>query len=209
MDGLPFFTVSETAPRKPSEIEREVIALFEQFRNPLLRYVFSFGISMHDAEEVVQEVFLSLFRHLQLGRSRTNLRGWIFRVAHNHALRQRGAEKKVRVRTSPSRAPSSSRHASSHTSCSSRCFKRPQACRRRRILVGQKPPRRPRLQHPQDAFKAGPVDAHGRPRLSLRRFGSGSRGSVSSHCRSLNNSDRFLLMHEVHQTTRLLQKSQA
>jgi RNA polymerase sigma-70 factor, ECF subfamily len=62
MDGLPFFTVSETAPRKPSEIEREVIALFEQFRNPLLRYVFSFGISMHDAEEVVQEVFLSLFR---------------------------------------------------------------------------------------------------------------------------------------------------
>jgi hypothetical protein len=35
----------------------------------------------------------------------------------------------------------------------------------------------------------------------LRCFGSGSRGSISSHCRSLNNSNRFLLMQEVHQTT--------
>jgi hypothetical protein len=43
--------------------------------------------------------------------------------------------------------------------------------------------------------------------LSLRRFGSGSSGSISSHCASFNNSNRFLLMQEVHQTTRLTQKS--
>jgi RNA polymerase sigma-70 factor, ECF subfamily len=73
---------------KPSEIEREVIGFFEEFRDPLLRYALSFGISVHDAEEVVQEVFLSLFRHLQSRRSRKNLRGWIFRVAHNLALKQ-------------------------------------------------------------------------------------------------------------------------
>jgi RNA polymerase sigma-70 factor (ECF subfamily) len=47
-----------------------VMSLFEQFRNPLFRYVLSFGIPVHDAEEITQEVFLSLFRHLQLGRSR-------------------------------------------------------------------------------------------------------------------------------------------
>jgi RNA polymerase sigma-70 factor (ECF subfamily) len=34
-------------------------------------------------------VFLSLFRHVQLGRPRTNLRGWLFRVAHNLALKHR------------------------------------------------------------------------------------------------------------------------
>ena len=62
---------AETAPsEKPSEIEREVMELFEQLRNPLLRYALSFGIPVHDAEEIVQEVFLSLFRHLQLRRSR-------------------------------------------------------------------------------------------------------------------------------------------
>jgi hypothetical protein len=43
----------------------------------------------------------------------------------------------------------------------------------------------------------------------LRRFGSGSRGSINSHCRSLNNSKRFLLMQKVQQTTHLMQKSTA
>jgi RNA polymerase sigma-70 factor (ECF subfamily) len=83
------------APR-PSETESAVMTFFEQYRDPILRYALSFGISVHDAEEVAQEVFLSLFRHLQLGRSRKNLRGWIFRVAHNLALKQRYASQKSR-----------------------------------------------------------------------------------------------------------------
>jgi hypothetical protein len=53
------------------------------------------------------------------------------------------------------------------------------------------------------------LDAHGRPRLSLRRFGAGSSGAINSHCASLNNSNRFLLMQEVHQASRLTQKSLA
>jgi RNA polymerase sigma-70 factor, ECF subfamily len=79
---------------KPCESEREVIRLFEQLRNPLLRYVISLGLSVHDGEEIIQEVFLALFRHLQLGRSRRNLRGWVFRVSHNLALKQRTANQK-------------------------------------------------------------------------------------------------------------------
>ena len=63
--------------------------LFEEFRNPLLRYSLSLGLPIHDAEDVIQEVFLALFRHLHLDRSRKNLRGWLFRVAHNLALKQR------------------------------------------------------------------------------------------------------------------------
>src|SRR5271163_4533945 len=78
----------------PSDIEREVMELFERFRNPLLRYALSFGVPVHDAEEIVQEVFLSLFRHLQLRRSRKNLRGWVFRVTHNLALKQRHANQR-------------------------------------------------------------------------------------------------------------------
>jgi RNA polymerase sigma-70 factor (ECF subfamily) len=86
---------------EPSEIEREVMDLFEQFRNPLLRYAFSFGIPVHDAEEIVQEVFLSLFRHLQAGKSRRNLRGWVFRVAHNLALKQRYSNQRSCDKTAP------------------------------------------------------------------------------------------------------------
>jgi RNA polymerase sigma-70 factor (ECF subfamily) len=78
-----------------SEIEREVLSLFDQFRDPLLRYALSFGIQMHDAEEIVQETFLSLFLHLQLGRSKRNLTGWIFRVTHNMALKERYAKRRT------------------------------------------------------------------------------------------------------------------
>jgi RNA polymerase sigma-70 factor, ECF subfamily len=84
---------------KPSEIEREVMELFEQFRDPLFRYSLSLGIPVHDAEEVIQEVFLSLFRHLQLRRSRRNLRAWLFRVAHNLALKQLYANKRSHAKT--------------------------------------------------------------------------------------------------------------
>src|SRR6266404_3816549 len=73
----------------PSALEREVAALFEELRNPMLRYLLSLGLSPQDAEETIQEGFLALFQHLQRGKSRENLRGWLFRVAHNLGLKRR------------------------------------------------------------------------------------------------------------------------
>jgi RNA polymerase sigma-70 factor (ECF subfamily) len=81
-------TATASAPAASCEIEAEVMGLFEQFRLPILRYCISFGLSVHVGEEISQEVFLALFRHLRMGRSRRNLRGWIFRVAHNLAVKQ-------------------------------------------------------------------------------------------------------------------------
>lgn len=75
-------------------IAQEVLALFDRFQRPLLRYVRSFGLDAHDAEDVVQEVFLALYRHLLDGRSRRNLPGWIFRVAHNLTLKQRRRQRR-------------------------------------------------------------------------------------------------------------------
>jgi RNA polymerase sigma-70 factor, ECF subfamily len=86
-----------------SELQREVMSLFEECRDPLLRYVLSLGVPGHDAEEVTQEVFISLFRHLRLQRSRQNVRGWIFRVAHNLALKQRALNQKSRETTASGR----------------------------------------------------------------------------------------------------------
>lgn len=67
----------------------DVLRLFDECASGLRRYVASFGLPAEMTEDVVQEVFLQLFRHLRLGRSRANLRGWIFRVGHNLALKQR------------------------------------------------------------------------------------------------------------------------
>jgi len=102
IDDLSFPVTGADAPAvRPSEIECGVMRLFAQFRDPLLRYALSFGICMHDAEEVIQEVFLSLFRHLQLRRSQKNLRGWIFRVTHNLALKRQYADQRLRERLGP------------------------------------------------------------------------------------------------------------
>lgn len=75
--------------RSSSQLQVEILHLFDSLRHPLLRYAISFGLSAHDGEDVLQEVFLALFRHLQQGRSCENLPGWLFRVTHNQALRRR------------------------------------------------------------------------------------------------------------------------
>jgi RNA polymerase sigma-70 factor, ECF subfamily len=77
-------------------IEEHVLRLFDQLRNRLLRYVLALGLPVQEGEEVVQEVFLSLFRHLQQGRPAHNLAGWLFRVAHNLGLKRRSANQKLR-----------------------------------------------------------------------------------------------------------------
>lgn len=78
-----------TESTRPSRLEDEVVALFDQLRAPVLRYLLSFGIAVPDAEEIVQEVFLALFQHLRQKKSRASLQGWVFRVAHNCALKHR------------------------------------------------------------------------------------------------------------------------
>ena len=77
------------AESQATPLEAEVVGHFDRFREPLLRYLLSLGLSVADGEEVVQEVFLALFQHLHRGGPRSNLRGWLFRVAHNLGLRRR------------------------------------------------------------------------------------------------------------------------
>ena len=70
-------------------LEVEILTLFDSLRAPLLRYSISFGLSVTDGEDIIQETFLALFDHLRKNRSRANLRGWVFRVTHNLALKRR------------------------------------------------------------------------------------------------------------------------
>jgi RNA polymerase sigma-70 factor (ECF subfamily) len=77
------------------KLHEEILRLFEHSRAGLLRYLSSIGVREHDAEEVVQEVFFALFQHLRLGRDQHNLRGWVFRVAHNLGLKHRNAARRT------------------------------------------------------------------------------------------------------------------
>jgi RNA polymerase sigma-70 factor (ECF subfamily) len=67
-------------------LEEKVTLYFEQWRDPVNRYVVAaFGNPM-EAEEVTQEAFLQLYRSLHGGQSITNVRAWVFRTAHNLAV---------------------------------------------------------------------------------------------------------------------------
>lgn len=101
-DKITGFPVVATAtPARPSRLEEDVVALFDQLRVPVLRYLLSFRIPVPDAEEIVQEVFLLLFQHLRQGKSAANLQGWVFKVAHNLALKYRTRARRHSDRFSP------------------------------------------------------------------------------------------------------------
>src|SRR5579859_5602439 len=68
--------------------DREATTLFRELRKPLLRYLVCLGLSSDEAQDVVQDAFLSLHRHLSAGGSQENIRSWLFRVAHNQARNQ-------------------------------------------------------------------------------------------------------------------------
>ena len=84
------------APAGRAEAHEAVLRLFDLHRDGVHRYVRALGIADGDGEDLVQDVFLALFHHVARGRPRTNLRGWIFRVAHNLALRHLAREARRR-----------------------------------------------------------------------------------------------------------------
>jgi RNA polymerase sigma-70 factor (ECF subfamily) len=64
------------------EVVREVRELFVELRVPLCRYLISLGLSANEAEDAAQESFVRLCERHQTPE---NVRGWVFRVAHNLA----------------------------------------------------------------------------------------------------------------------------
>jgi RNA polymerase sigma-70 factor (ECF subfamily) len=71
------------------DAQARTLQYFDECAPRVQGYVRSFGLTPDAAEDVVQEVFLALYRHLLLGRPQHNLRSWLFRVAHNAALKHR------------------------------------------------------------------------------------------------------------------------
>ena len=61
----------------------EATDLYRELRKPLLRYLVGLGLSTDEAQDVAQDAFLSLHKHLAADGSQDNIRSWLFRVAHN------------------------------------------------------------------------------------------------------------------------------
>jgi RNA polymerase sigma-70 factor (ECF subfamily) len=73
-------------PQEPAFDPRElIVALYDEFRPRLYRYLQSMQIGTDQTEEVIQETFLRLTAQLRKHGDMENVRGWIVRVAHNLA----------------------------------------------------------------------------------------------------------------------------
>jgi RNA polymerase sigma-70 factor, ECF subfamily len=62
-----------------------VLQHYDREHLPLRRYLKLTGVDESTAQEIVQETFLRLYRHLRGNGDRTNLRAWCYRVAQNLA----------------------------------------------------------------------------------------------------------------------------
>lgn len=72
--------------RGDSRSRQGIIELYDASRPSLHAYLRCLGMSSDQAEDVIQETFLRLIRHLPEHGTGDSLRGWVFRVAHNLSM---------------------------------------------------------------------------------------------------------------------------
>lgn len=61
--------------------------LVDSFQEPIYWHIRRMVVSHEDAEDVIQEVFIRIFRHLEQFREESSLNTWIYRIATNESLR--------------------------------------------------------------------------------------------------------------------------
>jgi len=75
-------------------MRKKAIQLYDDLRSSLHGYLSWLGLEPQEAEDIIQETFLKLFQGLATGMRDDNLRGWVFRVAHNLTVNlQKGTDR--------------------------------------------------------------------------------------------------------------------
>ena len=59
------------------KLEERSVRLYDELREPLYRYLLCLGLVTEEVEEVIQETFLRLFKHLDGGGREDNLRSCV------------------------------------------------------------------------------------------------------------------------------------
>ena len=70
-----------------SDRERGFRLLVDSFQGPIYNYIRRMVVSHEDAEDIIQEVFIRVFRHLKQFREESSLATWIYKIATNESLR--------------------------------------------------------------------------------------------------------------------------
>jgi RNA polymerase sigma-70 factor (ECF subfamily) len=68
-------------------VHERVEQIYEAERESIYSYLLYFGVPPGRAQELVQDSFLKLYRKMSQGETIDNPRAWLYKVAHNAALR--------------------------------------------------------------------------------------------------------------------------
>ena len=71
--------------------------LVEYFQEPIYYYIRRLVVLHEDAEDVLQEVFIQIYRHWDQFRNESSLSTWIYRIATNESLRLLNSRKEEGV----------------------------------------------------------------------------------------------------------------
>jgi RNA polymerase sigma-70 factor (ECF subfamily) len=83
--AVPMSLFAGTTQPQPT-LENQVIDLYDQLRPSLITYLAGLGLNVSEAEDIIHDCFVRLYDHLAAKEDDQNLRGWLFRVAHNLAI---------------------------------------------------------------------------------------------------------------------------
>jgi RNA polymerase sigma-70 factor (ECF subfamily) len=78
-------TAWETRYLEDVKVRRLVLEWYDREHVAVRRYLSFLGVEAETGREIVQEMFLKLHQHLLNGGDQSNLRAWLYRVAHNLA----------------------------------------------------------------------------------------------------------------------------
>ena len=70
-----------------SNCERGFKMLMDYFQEPIYHYIRRLVVLHEDAQDVLQEVFIQVYRHWEQFRNESSLSTWIYRIATNESLR--------------------------------------------------------------------------------------------------------------------------
>lgn len=94
-------TAWETEYLEDTALRSLILEYYDRENVALQRYLIFLGVDSDSAREIVQECFLKLHEHLLARGDRTNLRAWLYRVAHNQARNRQTAHRASRTDSLP------------------------------------------------------------------------------------------------------------
>lgn len=82
-------TADEASPAAPPNLRQQVERHFAEHREHLYFYLLACGASSVDADDLTQDSFIRLYKHLRSGNRVERLKPWLFKVARNLLLDRR------------------------------------------------------------------------------------------------------------------------